>query len=240
MPLSGPVLSRARPTRLDSLSVLVEAFSESGARRVIDLGCGTGALAAQLAAAGFDVTGADPRADAIKAARLAAPAARFIQSGAENVPLHHGPFDAACMVNSLHHIAPELMRPALLHAVSLLRPGGDLLVIEPVAGGSFFRCMKPVDDETQVRAHAIDAIDDLLSRGALLRRDVRRWDRVSRFASLQGFIDYLLDVDPQRASAIETHRSELARAWRDNIQVENGLAMLTQPICCWTLSGPPK
>lgn len=235
MPLPGPVLSRARPIRSDSFTILAEAFRAAGARRVLDIGCGAGALAARLGQAGFQVTGVDPRAEAVAAARRAAPEAHFLQLPAEEMPAEIGPFDAACMVNALHHVAAGAMRPALLRALSLLRPGGELLVVEPVAGGSFFRCMRPVDDETEERAQAIAAIEAVIERGEATQRDLRRWDRESRFDGLQGFIDYLLEADPARAAVVEARRGELARAWRENIQIEGGKALLVQPILCWTL-----
>ncbi|WP_353050349.1 methyltransferase domain-containing protein, partial [Marinobacter sp. C7] len=58
-------LSQARSINSDNLTVLVKSFQQRQAKRVIDVGCGSGRLAAKLAGAGFDVTGVDPRAEAI-------------------------------------------------------------------------------------------------------------------------------------------------------------------------------
>lgn len=230
------VLSRARTVKSDNFSVLTKAFHQREAKRILDVGCGSGGLAVRLAAAGFDVTGVEPRAEAIEAARRIAPEVFFVQAQAETLPESIGPFDAACMVNALHHVAPAEMRNALSRVLSVLRPGGELLVIEPVAGGSFFRCMRPIDDETEVRALAIAAIDAFVAGGGAVLRDLRRWDRESRFDGLQGFIDYLVDVDPDRAATVERRRGELARAWRDNLLFRDGKAVLVQPILCWTLA----
>lgn len=230
------VLSPAGTAKSDNLSVLAEAFQKRNAKRILDIGCGSGGLAVRLAAAGFDVTGADPRAEAIATARRLAPEAFFIQAAAETLPEGIGPFDAACMVNALHHVAPAEMQNALSRVLSLLRPGGELLVIEPVAGGSFFRCMRPIDDETEVRALAIAAIDSFVAGGEAVLRDLRRWDRESRFSGLQGFIDYLLDVDPDRAATVERQRKELERVWGDELLIRDGKAVLVQPILCWILA----
>jgi SAM-dependent methyltransferase len=140
------------------------------------------------------------------------------------------------MVNALHHVAPAEMQNALSRVLSLLRPGGELLVIEPVAGGSFFRCMRPIDDDTEVRALAIAAIDSFVAGGEAVLRDLRRWDRESRFSGLQGFIDYLLDVDPDRAATVERQRKELERVWGDELLIRDGKAVLVQPILCWILA----
>jgi hypothetical protein len=109
-------------------------------------------------------------------------------------------------------------------------------VIEPVAGGSFFRCMRPIDDDTEVRALAIAAIDSFVAGGEAVLRDLRRWDRESRFSGLQGFIDYLLDVDPDRAATVERQRKELERVWGDELLIRDGKAVLVQPILCWILA----
>jgi SAM-dependent methyltransferase len=47
-------------------------------RRVVDVGCGAGALSTALVEAGFDVTGIDPSADLLAIARNAASKAHFI------------------------------------------------------------------------------------------------------------------------------------------------------------------
>lgn len=47
----------------------VEVVRESGARRVLDLGCGTGRLALGLAERGYEVTGVDPAIASLEAAR---------------------------------------------------------------------------------------------------------------------------------------------------------------------------
>ncbi|MGB3811616.1 MAG: class I SAM-dependent methyltransferase [Shinella sp.] len=238
MPAASTSLSSVRSVKADNFTVLTEAFRKQEAKRILDVGCGSGGLAARLIAAGFDVTGVEPRAEAVDAARRIAPKASFVQAAAEALPYAIGPFDAACMVNALHHVPPAEMRNALSRTLAVLRPGGELLVIEPVAGGSFFRCMRPIDDETEVRALAIAAIDGFVAGGGAVLRELRRWDRESRFDGLQGFVDYLLDVDPGRAAAVERRRGELARAWRDNLMIRDGKAVLVQPILCWTLVRP--
>ena len=237
MPIAGADPSHARTVRTDNLTVLIEAFHARQARRILDVGCGSGALAARLTAAGFDVTGAEPRAEAVEAARRTAPGASFVEAPAEAIPETIGLFDAACMVNALHHVAPSEMRNALARIFARLRPGGALLVIEPVADGSFFRCMRPVDDETGIRRLAIDAIAAFVADGEATLLDLVRWDRESRFDGLRGFVDYLLDVDPDRAGMVEKHRDALAGAWNDNVLLRDGKAVLVQPMLCWTLVG---
>jgi SAM-dependent methyltransferase len=85
--------------------------------RVLDVGCGDGALVERLAAEGFDAVGVDPSAPA---------APRLVRERIEDVT-GIGRFDAACAVMSLHHADLE---PVLTSIAGLLRPGGLVLVSE--------------------------------------------------------------------------------------------------------------
>lgn len=231
-------LGAARPVNSDTAQVLIAALRAQGAQRVLDLGCGDGALAATLAQAGFQVLGADPAPAAVEAARRRCPGLTFVQAGAEALPDDLGRFDACCLVNALHHIPPAHMADALLAAVDRVAPDGLVHVVEPLAEGSFFRAMLPVEDETRVRQQAIATLEALLSSRRIVLRDLQRWTRHSRFSGLQGFVDYLVRVDPARADTARANAAALARAWRDNIRVQDGQAVLSQPLVCWTLGAP--
>lgn len=64
------------------LEVYAAMVEEFGARRAIDIGCGTGSLACLLALRGFDVTGVDPAAASLALARA--------KPGADRVAWIHG------------------------------------------------------------------------------------------------------------------------------------------------------
>jgi SAM-dependent methyltransferase len=85
--------------------------------RVLDVGCGDGALVDHLAANGLDAVGVDPRAPARP---------RLIQERVEQVG-SIGHFDAVCVVMALHHAELE---PVLAAIVRLLRTGGRVFVDE--------------------------------------------------------------------------------------------------------------
>jgi SAM-dependent methyltransferase len=85
--------------------------------RVLDVGCGDGALVERLAEAGFDSVGVDPNAPA---------APRLVRERVEDAT-GIGRFDAVCSVMALHHADLE---PVLESIGGLLRPGGLVLVSE--------------------------------------------------------------------------------------------------------------
>ena len=85
--------------------------------RVLDVGCGDGALVERLAEAGFDSVGVDPNAPA---------APRLVRERVEDTT-GIGRFDAVCSVMALHHADLE---PVLESIGGLLRPGGLVLVSE--------------------------------------------------------------------------------------------------------------
>lgn len=226
------------PAPAETGAVLIAALRAQGARRVLDLGCGDGQLTARLAEAGFEVTGIDPAPEAIATARRRHPDLHFVACGAEALPQDLGRFDACCLVNALHHIPAPHMAEVLLAAVARVAPRGLVHVIEPLAEGSFFRAMLPVEDETLVRRQAIDTLEALILSGRVVLRDLRRWTRHSRFSGLPGFVEALVRVDPARAAVARRNAPALARAWRDNIRVQNGQAVLSQPLVCWSLGAP--
>ena len=87
-------------------------------RRVLEVGAGSGELAAALRQAGYDVTAIDPGNDADGVERVA-----LIELEAEA-----GAFDAAVAVVALHHVAPLAESLAVLARV--LAPGAPLIVDE--------------------------------------------------------------------------------------------------------------
>ena len=100
--------------------------------RMLDVGCGRGALLAQLAARAQQVEGIDPDPGMARAAAALVeglPGARVHRRTlAEHAALPEAAsaYDAVIMVASLHH---QDLERALSQARALLQPGGHLLVV---------------------------------------------------------------------------------------------------------------
>ena len=116
------------PDRGD-LDVYVRIAEEFGARRVLDIGCGTGTFALMLAGRGVEVVGVDPARASVDVARG--------KPGSERVRWIHGDATAlpplrVDLVTMTANVAqaivePEAWRGTLRGAFEALRPGGHLV-----------------------------------------------------------------------------------------------------------------
>jgi ubiquinone/menaquinone biosynthesis C-methylase UbiE len=141
-------------------SVQIEAQAirdlvELAGQRVLEVGCGSGRISADLAPSAGWYLGIDPDAAAIAQAALAVPAAIFQIGSGEALPFADASFDLVLFTLSLHHQNPVL---ALHEAARVLRSPGYVLVIEPVATSAAQQVFNLFDDETEVLAVAQAAI----------------------------------------------------------------------------------
>jgi SAM-dependent methyltransferase len=95
----------------------------------LDVGCGTGVLAARLAEAGYAVTGVDPSAGMLEILRSRAPGVAAVEASGTALPFDGDHFDVVLSVATFHHIAePDAVRRTLAEMVRVARPGGRILV----------------------------------------------------------------------------------------------------------------
>ncbi|KIC48791.1 bifunctional 2-polyprenyl-6-hydroxyphenol methylase/3-demethylubiquinol 3-O-methyltransferase UbiG [Tateyamaria sp. ANG-S1] len=103
-------------------------FDWSG-KDVLDLGCAGGFMAEAIADRGAQVTGIDPAAQAVEAARIHAKALgktiRYDVGVGEDLPYPDASFDAVVCVDVLEHVAD--LAQVLSEVARVLRPGGMFL-----------------------------------------------------------------------------------------------------------------
>ena len=99
---------------------LIDILAPQKGEKILDLGCGTGVLTAELAALGTAVTGIDRDANMVALAEKTYPALAFFQQDAENITIG-GPFDAVFSNAALHWMKIDKVFPQI---AKLLRTGG--------------------------------------------------------------------------------------------------------------------
>ena len=150
-------------------SDVVSLLDPQAGERILDLGCGTGHLTAQIAESGAHVTGVDRSAEMVAAARLAYPNFKFEIADARNLT-YRDEFDAVFSNATLHWIhEPELVLQGIWRA---LRTGGRF--VAELGGKGNIRAMQ-------------DAFDRALAElGAANPGEVHPWyyPSVSEYATL--------------------------------------------------------
>ena len=95
--------------------------------RVLDVGCGTGAFAVELASLAVHVDALDRSPAMIEQARRVAPSnVTCVLADLLQEPLPHARYDAIVSVSALHHMP---LHEALPRLAGALRPGGVLAVV---------------------------------------------------------------------------------------------------------------
>lgn len=96
--------------------------------RVLDVGCGDGLLASELAGRSGEVVAIDVDAPTLARARMAhrQPNVSFVENDVMSHPFERGSFDVIASIATLHHLP---LAPALDRFSQLLRPGGVLALV---------------------------------------------------------------------------------------------------------------
>ncbi len=121
----------ARLTGIETFA-LSRHFAEPG--RVLDIGCGSGAVLDSFKRLGWSTAGVEP---GDRAAARAREAGHAVVTGGFPETLPPGPFELVVFVHSLEHLASPV--GALSTAARLLSPGGLIFVATPNAGGRLAR-----------------------------------------------------------------------------------------------------
>ena len=173
------------------LPTIVRWLKQAGARVVLDLGCGNGAVAAALAAEGYEMTGLDVSESGIAIAARSYPGIPFIQadlSAPLPAPLRER-FDTVLAVEVVEHLL--LPRCLFERAREALCPNGAFIVTTPYHG--FWKNVAlaltnqlddhwhPLRDYGHVKFFSRATLSRLFAEQGL---PIRRFKRVGRIAPL--------------------------------------------------------
>jgi ubiquinone/menaquinone biosynthesis C-methylase UbiE len=159
---------------------LVVRLGDLRGRRVLDVGCGTGRLAALLAERhGCRVWGVDVSPGMLEVARERVPRGVGLKlARAEDLPFRDGTFERAAMTLVVHHLDRPL---AFAELVRVLEPGGRLvfLTFDPASFegyylNRFFPSFLAIDS---ARFPPAEALDEELRRAGFTEVAVQRHDQ---------------------------------------------------------------
>ena len=133
----------------DELQRRAADASGTGARRILELGTGTGQTALRLLERhpGARLTGVDASPAMLEAARGALPAGRAdVREGRLEDPLPPGPFDTVVSVLAVHHLDAEGKADLFRRAAAVLAPGGRLVLGDVVVPDDPGDAVTPIEE----------------------------------------------------------------------------------------------
>lgn len=118
--------------RISEIKREVASFIEPG-QSVLEIGCGTGSLAALMVERGAEVTGIDVSENMLAVARENAPRAKLLHMTATEIDrLPPGAFDAIVSTLVFSELSEDELDFVLRATGKLLKPGGKLIVADEV------------------------------------------------------------------------------------------------------------
>ena len=112
----------------------IEEFVDLRGKSLLEVGCGDGRLTALLADKPQKITAIDPDEASMEVARKNVAGIDFRVGSGEKLNFDDDSFDIVLFSYSLHHQDCE---KALTEARKVVRPGGQILILEPTHDGEF-------------------------------------------------------------------------------------------------------
>jgi 2-polyprenyl-6-hydroxyphenyl methylase/3-demethylubiquinone-9 3-methyltransferase len=191
---SGAKLSKSHaylfPSLFSHLDAVAARLGPGGEKKLFDLGCGNGSVAAACAAKGWDVTGVDVSADGIAAAQKTYPQLKLETGSAyDDLAAKYGQFPAVISLEVVEHVYAPRHYARTLH--DLLLPGGTAIVSTPYHGyvknlamavtGKMDKHFTALWDHGHIKFWSISTLSELLEEAGL---KIETFDRVGRVPAL--------------------------------------------------------
>ena len=169
------------------LRILKRRTTATGTLRIIDIGCGNGAVTNVIRELGFEVVGVEPSEDGVNEARKAFPLLHVEQASAyEDLRARLGDFDVAVCLEVVEHLYSP--RTLMENIARLLRPNGFAVLSTPYHGyvknialalaGKWDFHHHPLVEHGQVKFWSRATLERLVEESGLNPADFRRLGRL--------------------------------------------------------------
>ncbi len=213
-----------------NIDPIERVFNPLNGKHLLDIGCGRGHLCRALGRRGARMTGVDPQAAMLELARSTAPDTQFVQAGCEDLPFEDHSFDGAIILNSLHHVPETVMAAGLAKTMQVIRPGGTFLILEPLARGGYHEVFAPIDDETDIRAKALEILDEFISTGPVTLEFRTEYEITIPEENVESVLSGAIRVNPSRAALVEEKRHEVSKLFDLHAKQSEKGTTLDQPM----------
>lgn len=173
------------------LEAFAESVTETGGRKVVDVGCGPGRVAGFLAARGLDVIGIDIAPAMLVAARAAHPDVTFQEGALAELPLADRSLDGAVCWYSIIHTPPAALSDGLAELRRILSPAGQVLIAFQSGHGEAVTRNDAFGTGVALTSyrHSVDDIADRLTAvGLTVHARAERRARLAHESTPQAFI----------------------------------------------------
>ena len=209
-----------------NIDVLKE-YTQPQGREILDIGAGDGHVVRALNQFGAaKVIGLECTQRQIDKA-INANTPLYVKGFGQNLPFPNHCFDIAIFFNSLHHVPVALQTQALNEAARVIKPSGFIYVWEPIATGPFFELLKPIDDETSVRAQAYAAITQNPNLKIILEETYAHTISLPNFNALK---DRIISANPEREDKFNQLAPQIQAKFTELAQFISPNFTFTQPI----------
>jgi len=134
--LDNPVVFELQQSLFNNYAAVLAEFAGILDRKnicILDVGCSTGTCAGQIIdMEANSYVGIDVSSKYIGIARRRYAKGQFLAMDARHITFANDSFDVAMFVGVLHHMDDRLIRDCLAEVRRVLKPGGRLVVAEPV------------------------------------------------------------------------------------------------------------
>jgi tRNA (cmo5U34)-methyltransferase len=167
-PEGYPALVRREVPDYERLQDETAAATGTGARRVLELGTGTGETALRVLARHPRATlvGLDGSDLMLEGARAALPAERVdLRLGRLEDPLPDGPFDVVVSALAIHHLDGPAKADLFARVAALLAPGGRFVLADVVVPEDPADIVTPLDEGFDLPSSVAEQLEWLAAAG---------------------------------------------------------------------------